>query len=345
MDEPPGYTVLAILSDPDSIYILIALLVVTAGCSFFLSGSEGAFFALSPADIKKFEQSRNRDKRTVASIMQEPQTLARIVTLFQFFVRILFIALSASTVLWVEGNLFLQVLMAIVLLALILTSEILSRSLGKKNSKKWAASTISFWSFIVRLLRPFHSFAGKIDQHFDQKEKPVSDEELEKVLELTTEGKSDEDDKDILRSVVNFETLTVKQVMRHRREISAVQRELKFRELLKVVMESGYSRLPVYGNSLDKTEGTLYTKDLLPFIEKDDSFQWHALIRPSFDVPEHRKIDALLKDFQERRVLLAIVKDAHGKTSGLITLADIVEIIIGDFTGDADGSEKTLNQI
>jgi len=345
LDEPPSYTLLAVYSDSGLIYILLACLAILLGGSSFLSAAEGAFFSLSPSDLKKFSQSKNRGRNVVATLMLESATLSNTISGLRLFIRILLLGIVAVAILFLESSeaTALQALTTVLFFLLIVASETLPKVYGRKNRLRWASAMAVPWSYMLQIGKPMASLITTLNRYFERKSESVTEEELDKVLELTTESEPGEEEKEILRSVVNFGTLTVRQVMRSRREISTVQRDLKFSELIRTVVDFGYSRVPVYNKTQDKVEGILYIKDLLPFIDHDDSFAWQNLIRSSFEVAEHKKIDALLKDFQERRVLLAIVKDAHGKTAGLITLADIIEIIIRDITDESAG--KKLKEI
>jgi putative hemolysin len=160
---------------------------------------------------------------------------------------------------------------------------------------------------------------------------------LNQALDMATvNDDSTEDEKEILKGIVNFGTLTVKQIMRARLDISAVDYKLNFIALMDHVNKFGFSRIPVYTESLDKIEGVLYIKDLLPYLDQSEKFEWQKLLRPGFFVPESKKIDSLLKDFQAKRIHMAIVVDEYGGTSGLITLEDIIEEIIGDINDEFD---------
>ena len=163
--------------------------------------------------------------------------------------------------------------------------------------------------------------------------------ELNQALEIAADQEVADGQKDILKGVVNFGTLTVKQIMKTRMDITAIDMEMDFHELMNQVNKTGYSRIPVYKESLDNIEGILYTKDLLPHIEKEDNFEWGDLLRPSFFVPESKKIDDLMRDFQERRVHMALVVDEYGGTEGLVTLEDIIEEIVGEINDEFDDYE------
>lgn len=182
------------------------------------------------------------------------------------------------------------------------------------------------------------SLSGVIEKRIERKGYSLSVDELNQALEITTEDTTDEE-KDILKGIVNFGTLSVKQVMRSRMDITAIDMDMDFHELMDKINKSGYSRIPVYSETIDHIEGILYIKDLLPHIDHDEDFQWQSLVRKGFFIPENKKIDSLLKDFQQRRVHMAIVVDEYGGTSGLVTLEDLIEEIIGEINDEFDDAE------
>ena len=161
----------------------------------------------------------------------------------------------------------------------------------------------------------------------------------------TTNEETTEEEKDILRGIVNFGTLTVKQVMKSRMDITAFDTEMDFHDLMDKINKSGYSRIPVFEETIDKILGVIYVKDLLPYIDKDEDFKWQELIRPGFYVPDTKKVDSLLKDFQARRIHMAIVVDEYGGTSGLITLEDVIEEIIGEINDEFDEEDIIYNKV
>tara|TARA_R100000406_G_C3101656_1_gene122153 strand:- start:625 stop:1473 length:849 start_codon:yes stop_codon:yes gene_type:complete len=187
------------------------------------------------------------------------------------------------------------------------------------------------------------AISNLIERKIEKKGYSLSVDELNQALEITTEDAPNEE-KDILRGIVNFGTLSVKQVMRSRMEITAVDTEMDFHELMDKINKSGYSRIPVYHETIDNIEGILYIKDLLPYIERDENFAWKELIRKSFFVPENKRVDTLLKDFQQKRVHMAIVVDEYGGTSGLVTLEDLIEEIIGEINDEFDDKDDMFFQ-
>jgi len=169
---------------------------------------------------------------------------------------------------------------------------------------------------------------------------------MNQALEITTVNQTSEEEKGILKGIVNFGTLSVKQVMKSRLDITALDIETDFHDLMDQVNKKGYSRIPVYSETIDKIEGILYIKDLLPHLEKEEDFRWQALLRPAYYVPESKKIDSLFKDFQEKQVHMAIVVDEYGGLEGLITLEDIIEEIVGEINDEFDEeSDITYNKL
>src|SRR5690606_30530777 len=157
--------------------------------------------------------------------------------------------------------------------------------------------------------------------------------------------KESNDERDILKGIVTFGALSVKQIMRSRMDITAFDISISFHELLDKINKSGYSRIPIFHETIDRIEGILYIKDLLPYIERDEYFRWQSLLRPGFFVPESKKIDDLLRDFQAKRVHMAIVVDEYGGTSGLITMEDIIEEIVGEINDEFDEDEIAYNKL
>jgi gliding motility-associated protein GldE len=180
------------------------------------------------------------------------------------------------------------------------------------------------------------SLSNIIEKRVEQKGFSVSIDELHHALEITADKDTTEEEKGILKGIVNFGTLSVRQVMKSRLDITAFDIEDDYHKLMDQINKNGFSRIPAYRDTIDKIEGILYVKDLLPYIDKEDHFEWQTLLRPGFFVPESKKVDSLLKDFQEKRVHMAIVVDEYGGTSGLITLEDVIEEIVGEINDEFD---------
>jgi gliding motility-associated protein GldE len=189
------------------------------------------------------------------------------------------------------------------------------------------------------------SFSKVVEKRIERKNYDISKEEIHKALEITADGEATEEEKEILKGIVNFGTLSVKQVMKSRLEITAFDIDLGFHDLMDKINKCGFSRIPVFRETIDKIEGILYIKDLLPYLDRDENFKWQPLLRPGYFVPENKKIDSLLKDFQEKRVHISIVVDEYGGTSGLITLEDIIEEIVGEIRDEFDVDEIAYNKL
>jgi putative hemolysin len=344
LDEPPSLIILNILSDNSLLYFFLTAVFLLF--SAWASAVEGAFFSLNSDDIDRFGNSTNENERTAAMLLANSRLLLSVLTMFKYAmlsgVATLVIAVFSAS----EGNTLLNgvdtgssILFLTVVFALfgVIVPKIYgathNRAISRKNSRLCKKLITVFKPFLKPLLRTSIEVEKKLDAKTEQK----SVEELTQALQLATvDNEPIEGEKEILEGIVNFGTLTVKQVMRPRPEISFTDFSLTFHQLIEFVKKSGYSRVPACRGSLDKVEGILYIKDLLPFLEEGPDFQWQKLVRPGYFVPETKKIDLLLKDFQEKRVHMALVVNAQNVTNGLITLEDIIEEIIGDINDEFD---------
>jgi gliding motility-associated protein GldE len=179
-----------------------------------------------------------------------------------------------------------------------------------------------------------------IDKRLKQKKEVISMNEIAEAVELTTESNKNEEEQKILKSIVEFGSIDVKEIMKSRVDVIAIEQDLVFEKVIELVVNSGFSRIPVFKENFDMVKGILYVKDLIPHIEKDQDFKWQYLIRSAYFVPETKMISDLLKEFQEKKIHLAIVVDEYGGTSGIVTLEDILEEIVGDITDEFDDDEN-----
>ena len=330
--------------------ILACVLLLFSG---FASGSEIAFFSLSPNDINELEDSNaERDKLILRLREDSERTLATIliannlvnVTIIMlcnyFFAHVI----DFGTAVWLQF-LVITVLLTFVLL---LFGEIMPKVYCAQHVLPVCRSFAGFIFFLRRLFYPLSSVllsTGLLAEKVIQKENHVlSVDDLEQALELTDKEEL-KDEKNMLEGIVRFGDETAKEVMTSRQDIVDLDFNSKFPDVVKCIVENNYSRIPVYQNSIDNVRGILYIKDLLPYISKPASFRWQSLIRPPYFVPETKKIDDLLRDFQENKVHIAIVVDEFGGTSGLITLEDILEEIVGEINDEYDEEEKTYVRI
>ncbi len=320
---------------------LILLLLTLAG---LVSASEAAFFSLSPDDRAHCRDSALADDRRIATLLERPKRLLASLVIFNNLLNIAIVVI-VTYLTWEFAQTsqglgwILPVVTLTTTIAIVLFGEIVPKVYASQNNLTVARKTASLAQMGLAVFRPLAmvlvNLSNQIDRRIERKGYKLSVEELSQAVELTGTNATVEE-KEILKGIVNFSNLTARQVMRARLDISAVEDDLTFSELMAQINASGYSRVPVYQASLDQIEGVLYIKDLLPHIHQNDSFRWQSLLRSAFFIPENKKVDDLLQDFQKRRVHMAIVVDEYGGTRGLVTLEDIIEEIFGDINDEFD---------
>lgn len=318
--------------------------------SALVSASEVAFFSLKTDDLDRFRQSSDTKEKAIIDLLSTPRKLLATILIANNTVNVGVVTISTYLMWEMAGTrkpeeLIVGIVTFGITFAITFFGEIVPKVYATKNNVSFARLMAGTWKVLIVLCRPVSiplmKLSNVIERRFEKRGYQTTVEELNQALEIATStDQTSEDEKEILKGIVNFGTLTVKQVMRSRLDIHAADVELSFSELMEYVNKSGFSRLPVYKETLDKIEGVLYIKDLLPYID-DPSFEWQKLLRPGFFVPETKKIDSLLKDFQEKRVHMALVVDEYGGTAGLITLEDVIEEIIGEINDEFD--EAGLN--
>lgn len=330
--------------------VLACFLLVLSG---FASGSEIAFFSLSPADLNELEESNDeRDKRIMALRHDSERTLATIL-ITNNLVNVTIIMLCNyffSNVIDFGNAVWLQFLVITVLLTflLLLFGEIVPKVYCAQHA---LAVCRSFAGGIKAMSRLFYPLAtvlirsGILAEKVMQTENHVlSVDDLEQALELT--DKTDlKDEQNMLEGIVRFGDETAKEIMASRQDVVALDFRSTFAEVLQCIVENNYSRIPVYQNSIDNVRGILYIKDLLPHLGKPATFRWQSLIRPPYFVPETKKIDDLLREFQANKMHIAIVVDEFGGTSGLVTLEDILEEIVGEINDEYDEEERNYVRV
>ncbi|RLD54219.1 MAG: hemolysin, partial [Bacteroidetes bacterium] len=240
------------------------------------------------------------------------------------------------------------VIQVVVITALILLlGEILPKMYASVSPVRFSKSMARALNILIRIFYPFSSLLVRstsfLDNKLAKKSHVMSRSELSDAIELTAGETTPEEGKKILQGIVKFGDIEVKEIMRSRVDVIALDTEAAFTEVMEVIVESGFSRIPIYEESFDQIRGILYVKDLLPHLEKTEEFKWQRLIRDAFFVPENKKINDLLQEFQEKKIHLAIVVDEYGGTSGIITLEDVLEEIVGEITDESDsGTEKFI---
>ncbi len=349
IDDPPSY-ILAIIFVSSYTYYSIGggLLIVLLILSAMVSGSEVAFFSLDPNHLDSCLQSNKKADKAIVKLLKHPKRLLATILILNNTINVAIVTL-ATFMMWrvtgsqtTEGR-FILILTFCVTFFIVFFGEVIPKVYATQNNLKFARRTSLILLFFNTLLKPLSVFlmaiSSVVETRLKKKGYDISMKELSDALEITTDEETSEEEKDIIRGIMTFGTISTRQVMRSRVDITGVDIEIKFDELLKIVNASGYSRIPAYRESIDNIEGILYIKDLLPHLDKGEKFQWQKLLRPGYFVPENKKIDTLLRDFQEKRVHMAIVVDEYGGTSGLITLEDVIEEIVGEIKDEFDEDE------
>lgn len=326
--------------------IVLALLVLSG----LISGSEVAFFSFSHNQIRDFTTSDDLREKRISMLLHHPKRLLATILILNNLVNIFIVTISTYATWQVVGStkedgVIIVTLTTVITILIIFFGEIIPKVYANHNGVSFAKRTSGLLVFSYRLFRPISWFlmsaTDLIERRVTKKGYNLSVEEINQALEISVEKEEvSEEEKGILKGIVNFGTLSVKQVMKSRMDISAFDKETDFHELMNQINKNGYSRIPIYSETVDKIEGILYIKDLLPHIDKDEDFQWQELLRPAFFVPESKKIDDLFKDFQEKQVHMAIVIDEYGGTAGLITMEDVIEEIVGEINDEFDDERE-----
>ena len=355
MDDPyPSLLSIVELQPLSASYILIngLVFVFLLLLSALISGSEVAFFSLDHHDLNELEEEESEISDVVISLIETPQKLLSTILILNNLINISIVTLSTFFTWSLFGTnatsfLILALQTVGITFAIVFFGEIVPKvyaNTARLTFSKFMAKPLSFFSTLLSPISAFlMTISNVIEKRIERKGYSLSVNELHQALEITAD-ETNIGEKDILKGIFNFGTLTVKQVMQSRMDITAVDSETDFHELMDKINKSGYSRIPVFEETIDNILGILYIKDLLNFIEKDEGFEWQTLIRKGFFVPENKKVDSLLKDFKKKRVHMAIVVDEYGGTSGLITLEDLIEEIIGEINDEFDDDEEIIYQ-
>ena len=320
-------------------------------CSALASSSETAYFSLQPNDINELESSSNRNERLVVEIKQKPKTLLVTILITNNLVNIS-ITIFSTYIMNMMFNLAVNPIAAFILNVIVVTSLILliGEMIPKVYASKKAKSIAIMMAPILRILiiffkplsKLFVSSTSFIDKRLIKKTGNISLSDLSTAVDITTEDSSSQDEKNMLKGIASFGDKEVSDIMKPRVNMFSVSMDTSFEELMPQIIDNGFSRIPVYDKDLDDMKGVLYVKDLLPYID-DKNFSWYKLIRPAFFVPENKKINDLFQDFRMKKIHIAIVVDEYGGTSGLVTLEDIVEEIVGDISDEFDKELENEN--
>jgi gliding motility-associated protein GldE len=351
------------------VFGLISLLIICVCLilSALFSSSENAFFSLSPNDLVILNEENSKASRNALDLINEPsrkiatRRLLATILLMNNLVNIFMVIYSSFVFaklfamqpfvieainLTIDPNFLIQVVLITFLLVLI--GEIIPKIYATQNNLKIVRLMAKPLQICYTVFKPFvlllAASSSIFDKYLKNRMHNVSMEEISQAIDIADEDKEIEE-KHILKGIINFGNTSVKQIMKPRTEVYCIDIKTDAQQLLKTIMGWSYSRIPVYEDGFDQVRGILYIKDLIPHIHKKTNFNWQDLIKPPFYVPEHKKIDDLLEEFQEKRVHMAIVVDEYGGTSGIVTMEDILEEVFGEIKDEFDEEELTYSQL
>ncbi len=327
---------------------LAFLLVISA----LISGSEVAFFSLSPAGMSSIEKGETNSSRVVCRLLDDQERLLATIVVANNFVNIAIVVLStiiAESLMDFSASPALGFLIMVVVITflLLLFGEILPKLYANHNPVRFALFMAHPLLFAGKLFKPVSKLLVRSGAYFYRKvtstKENLSIDDLSHALDLAEPSLNE--DKKILRGIVDFGNKAVTEIMRPRIDVTAVDTSTAMSRLISIIIESGYSRIPVYAGTFDDVRGILYVKDLLPHHQKGDTFKWQTLIRPPYFVPETKKINDLLKEFQLQKIHMAVVVDEYGGTTGIVTMEDIIEEIVGDISDEFDLEELYFSKL
>ena len=347
MDPDPASCIFLIMAIDVSVVFSFALLFLLLLCSALISGAEVALFSLKRNDVEEGLEQKSKRIEIIAKLLESPKKLLATILVANNFINIAIVILFAFL-----GDLIFEsitnpqikflVEVVVVTFLILLFGEILPKIYASRNNLKFA----TFMAYPLKVLDvilspislPMRSVTIGIHNKLGKQKSNLSVDQLSQALELTSQEDTTTEEHKILKGIVSFGNTDTKQVMRPRIDIFALKIEQKYLEIMPEIIENGYSRIPVYRDNMDTIEGILYVKDLLPYIDRKQ-FDWTTLLREPFFVPENKKLDDLMAEFQEKKVHLAVVVDEYGGTSGLISLEDIIEEIVGDISDEFDDED------
>jgi len=330
-------------------------MVVVAILLFFsamISGSEVAYFSLGPMHINELKEHPNRKESMVLNLLEKPERLLANILITNNFINVGIVIIAS----FVTGSIFnftqspllgFVIKVIIITFLLLLFGEIMPKVYANRFAPQFARRMAVPLVILDRLFQPLIFIlvksTGLVNRRLAKKGQNISMDDLSEALDLATDVV--EDEKEMLEGIVRFSNLEVSEIMKPRTDVVTVDIETDLATLTRVIIDSGFSRIPVYEETSDHLKGILYVKDLLPHINQKNKFNWQKLIREPFFVPETKKINELLKEFQEKKIHLAIVVDEYGGTEGIVTMEDILEEVVGEITDESDEEEVFYRKI
>ena len=331
--------------------ILLVLLLITSG---LISGSEVAFFSLTKEQLDSKSEKKSRQMHIIQKMLQNPKRLLATILITNNFINIAIVLLFASfgedLFNQIENPLIVLLIeIGVITFLILFFGEILPKVYANRNAMIFSQA-IAFPVYIIDryflffLTIPLSRITRFMESRLGQKNSEFSIDKLSQALELTSEEETTKEEHKILQGIVNFGNIETKQVMCPRIDVFALSVDMDIETIVPLILENGFSRVPVYTDNLDSVAGILYTKDLLPHIDQSN-YKWEKLLKPVFYVPENKKLDDLLKEFQQKKIHLAVVVDEYGGTSGVITLEDVIEEIVGDISDEFDDDELIYSKL
>ncbi len=360
--EPPSTGLISYLSNlllaawPQGTIFLLGLLFLFILLSFAIAGNEAALFSLSKKDLDILRTKQNDSAKRIVRLLTTPKQLYATLLIAGTFINICtillcnYLLITLFPLLLGSGSIAVLLRIVIIVLLVFFCTRILPKIWATQHNLRFAHD----WSIVADALHTaLKNLSVRLVQLADQiarttganRSQEISLQELDEAIDIKTDEEASPEEKSIMKGVVKFGNIAVKQIMRSRLDVSGVEWNTSFPQLLKRVKELHYSRLPVYKGSLDEVVGILYTKDLIPHLNAPENFDWHTLLRSPYFVPEPKLIEDLLKVFQQRRIHFAIVVDEFGGTSGIVTMEDILEEVIGDIRDEFDEEEVEGQQL
>lgn len=353
--EPLANTALITFGSDDVLLVVIILLLLAASALF--AGAEVAFFSITQSEKDQLKKSDARGAKIAEKLLENPKDLLATILIGKNFLNVAFVLLSAIELtklfqLLQLNEIVAQVLNIIVItLFLLFVGESFPKTVAFKNKAAYARF-MAYSIYFFQILPPFSwlriplaKSSGVLERRAKRKGIKLSPDTLETVLTLSQNASESSGEYTILQGVMKFGHTDVKQIMCPRMDVVGVDEKYSLADVMKVIVDAGYSRLPVYRESFDDVVGIIFVKDLLPLLTIGEEFDWKQLVREPFFVPENKKIDDLLKEFQSKKVHIAVVIDEYGGSSGIVTLEDVLEEIVGEIIDEYDDDEVTYTQV
>ena len=354
--DPASFIQLFVAIDLQQLLGIVIILILLAA-SALISGAEVAFFSLTPADFEPDLHKRSQKEQILIALLDKPKKLLATILVANNAVNIAIVLLFDSLIdtafgdsefVFYDINFRFVFEVVIVTFLILLMGEILPKVYASRNRVAFSHFMAYPIQFLDKALSPLNipmrNITNYLHEKLGEQRSGISVDQLSQALELTSQHDTTREEQKILQGIVTFGNTDTKQVMRPRMDIFAINESSTYKEIIPVIIENGYSRIPVYKDNIDSVTGILYVKDLLPYI-KSENFEWQSLLREPYFVPENKKLDDLLNDFKTKKNHLAIVVDEYGGTSGLISLEDIIEEIVGDISDEFDDEDLVFSKL